>query len=95
MGMSNVKSSEYKAAGGRAWHKTKARSSVIFDGPVPEWVTGKRFKAEKKADEYSLTKAATRDTLAAGYDESLVTVVKAGKSGIKKGKRKNKGKKMW
>jgi hypothetical protein len=41
-----------------------------------------------------LTKAAIRETIAAGYDESLVTVVKSGKSG-EKAKRKGKGKKMW
>jgi hypothetical protein len=94
MALSNVKSSEYKAAGGRAWHKTKSRSSVTMVGPVPAWVTGKRFKSAKKADEYTLTKAAIRETIAAGYDESLVTVVKSGKSG-EKAKRKGKGKKMW
>lgn len=79
MANSNVRSSEYKAAGGRAWHKVKSgQSGIKWDGPKTETELDEENQAGAKQDEYLRTKAAVRESLAKGYDESLVKVIPAG-----------------
>ena len=82
---SNVRSSEYRAAGGRAWNKVKGTSNgITWDGPVPEFVTNGRHRMADHEDRYYKDKAEVRAALAEGYDESLVTVVPEGKRAKKK-----------
>lgn len=87
MANSNVRSSAYRAAGGRAWNKVKGgMNGIVFDGPQPEWMVEQRHRMQDADDQNAVDKAAVRKQLAEGYDESLVTVVPAGKSGKKRGK---------
>lgn len=87
MTISNVKSSAYRAAGGKAWNRTKSGfRGIVFDGPQPEWAVQQRHRMADADDRNAVDKAAVRKQLAEGYDESLVTVVPAGKSGKKRSK---------
>lgn len=89
MAMSNVRSSAFRAAGGRNWNKIKGGNrGISYDGPVPEFVTEQRHRMMDANDQYYQDKAKVREQLEAGYDESLVTVVPAGKSGKQRNKRK-------
>lgn len=91
MSKSNVRSSEYRAAGGRAWHRPKSGfRGIVFDGPQPEFKVQERFRVLDEDDQNAVDKARIRAELAQGYDESLVKVIPAGKSGIKRGKKKGK-----
>jgi hypothetical protein len=81
---SNVRSSEYKAAGGRAWYRAKVSSGVSWQGPKTETALAEENQALVDSDQYYVDKAKVRQSLEQGYDESKVTVVPAGKSGIKK-----------
>ena len=88
MAMSNVRSSAYRAAGGKAWNRTKSgMNGIVFDGPQPEWMVEQRHRMQDADDRNAIDKAAVRKQLEAGYDESLVTVVPAGKSGKKRVKK--------
>lgn len=87
MAISNVRSSAYRAAGGKAWNKVKGGSSGIrWDGPEPEWMAAERQKVADANDRNYQDKAAIRKQLAEGYDESLVTVIPEGKR-AKRGKK--------
>jgi len=74
MAISNVKSSEYRSAGGRAWNRVKVNTRLTND----------------KVDEaeYLKVKAAIRAELANGYDEALVTVCEPGKRSKRKSSKK-------
>jgi hypothetical protein len=87
MAKSNVRSSEYRAAGGRAWHRYKSNTGVTWQGPKTETALEEENIALADNDQYYVDKAKVREQLAAGYDESLVTVVPAGKSGKKRVKK--------
>lgn len=94
MANSNVRSSEYRAAGGRSWHRVKSGSnSVKWDGPKTETELDEINQSGAKQDEYLTTKAQVRASLAQGYDESLVTVVPEGQR-VAKPKLSNWQKKM-
>lgn len=81
---SNVKSSEYRAAGGRSWHKVKGgQNGIKWDGPKTSAALEKENQALSEQDEYLNTKEKVRESLAIGYDESLVTVVPEGKRAAK------------
>ena len=84
MANSNVRSSEYRAAGGRAWHRVKTSAGVSWQGPKTETALAEENQALADSDQYYVDKANVRQALAQGYDESKVKVVPAGKSGIKK-----------
>lgn len=87
MAISNVRSSAYRAAGGRRWNKVKSGGSGIrWDGPEPEWVAAERQKMADANDRNYQDKAAIRKQLAEGYDESLVKVIPEGKR-AKRGKK--------
>lgn len=87
MAWSNVKSAEFRAAGGRRWNKVKSGQNFIrMEGPLPAYVLAQRNRNESQNDEYYLTKAALRATLAQGYDESMVQVIEEGKR-TQKGRR--------
>lgn len=89
MAISNVRSSAYRAAGGKAWNKVKSGGSGIrWDGPEPEWMAAERQKVADANDRNYQDKAAIRKQLAEGYDESLVKVIPEGVSGKKRGKKK-------
>ena len=79
MAHSNVRSSEYRAAGGRKWFNVKSPSFVTHDGPVPLWLEQIRHDNAATNDAAVLTKAEVKRSLAEGYDESLITVIKDGK----------------
>lgn len=89
MAISNVRSSAYRSAGNQKWNRTKSgMNGIVFDGPQPQWMIEQRHKMQDADDQNAVDKAAVREQLEAGYDESLVTVVPAGKSGKKRNKRK-------
>src|SRR5690554_7527669 len=90
MAISNVRSSAYRAAGGKAWNKVKSGGSGIrWEGPEPEWQTQQRHRMADAIDKNYQDKAAIRKQLAEGYDESLVTVIPEGKR-AKRGKKDRK-----
>lgn len=98
MAISNVKSSEYRAAGGRKWHQVKGgQNGIKWDGPKTETALEEENQAGARQDEYLQTKADIRKSLAQGYDESLVTVVPEGqrkrKPKLSKWQRKMRAKK--
>lgn len=86
MAISNVRSSAYRSAGGRAWNRVKGtRNTISWDGPVPGYVTEQRNRTMDENDKNYMDKARVREQLETeGYDESLVTVIPAGKSGKKR-----------
>jgi len=87
MAISNVRSSAYRAAGGRKWNKVKCGGGGIrWDGPEPEWAVTERQKMADANDRNYQDKAAIRKQLAEGYDESLVKVIPEGKR-AKRGKK--------
>jgi len=86
MAFSNVRSSEYRAAGGRQWHKVKNKSGIVWDGPKTETALSEENVALSEQDQYLVTKAQVREELAQGYDESKVTVIPAGKRAPRKSK---------
>lgn len=87
MAKSNVRSSAYRAAGGRSWNKIKGGfNGIVFDGPEPEWKQEQRRHMQDADDQNAVDKAAVRKQLAEGYDESLVTVIPEGKR-AKRGKK--------
>jgi len=87
MAKSNVRSSAYRAAGGRAWNKVKGGfNGIVFDGPEPQWMVDQRHRMMDANDQNYVDKAAVRKQLAEGYDESLVTVIPEGKR-AKRGKK--------
>lgn len=90
MAKSNVRSSAYKAAGSwKGWGRIKTGDqSVRYDGPVPQYIEDQRNYNACRDDQNAVDKARIREQLAAGYDESLITVVPEGKSGKKRNKRK-------
>lgn len=90
MAISNVRSSAFRAAGSwKGWGRVKTGDkSVRYDGPVPQYIEDQRNYNACRDDQNAVDKAAVRAQLESGYDESLVTVVPAGKSGIKRNKRK-------
>ena len=79
MAHSNVRSSEYRAAGGRKWFNVKSKNFISHDGPVPLWLEQIRHDNAATNDAAVLTKAEVKRSIAQGYDESLVTVIKEGK----------------
>lgn len=87
MAISNVRSSAYRAAGGRSWNKVKGgHNGIVFDGPEPQWMIDQRHRMMDANDQNCADKAAVRKQLAEGYDESLVTVIPEGKR-AKRGKK--------
>jgi len=88
MAISNVRSSAYRAAGGRKWNKVKSGGfGIRWDGPEPEWQIQQRHRMADAIDKNYQDKAAIRKQLAEGYDESLVKVIPEGVSGKKRGKK--------
>lgn len=87
MALSNTRSSAYRAAGGwKQWGRVKGTdTSIKMDAPKPAHIERHLQEQADKADEHLLTKAEVRANLAAGYDESLVTVIP---EGVKAKKRK-------
>lgn len=89
MAMSNVRSSRYKAAGGQAWHRYKGQDNTVrWDGPVSEHIETQRHHNAVRDDQNVVDKAKVREQLASGYDESLITVIPAGKRAKRNNKRK-------
>lgn len=57
---SNVKSSEYRAGGGRAWHKYKAKATISFQLDEKKRTRYENFERQKgldKSDKYTVKKA--------------------------------------
>jgi len=89
--LSNVRSSAYRSAGGKAWNNIKSGfNSVSWDGPETAQAIADRHYAQDEQDQYMLDKAALRGKIAEGYQGIEIQVIPAGKSGVKK--RKSKGK---
>lgn len=88
MANSNVRSAEYRAAGGRQWNRVKATGrgirQVIDEKRMTRSQTFDRQRSQDKDDKYLSVKARIREELAQGYDEKLVKVVPEGKRAKRK-----------
>lgn len=89
MAISNVRSAEFRAAGGRQWYRTKSgnRQTRMVGTPRPTWLHYEHDHVESER-EWEKKKQEVREHLAQGYDESLVTVIPEGKR-AKKSKRRH------